>query len=274
MRVHGCIDAASDLGPHGHACWAFDQEAEFVAAALEFFSDGLRLDQRLVYISSEPVDEQRERLDQLGDVGGMIDRGELQLVELGTIYRPGDKIDVEAQVALYERVAATARADGFAGLRVASQATDFLAEPETWIDRLRWESAADRILEANGISALCGYRRDALPPSLLGDLAAVHPTANFDAEAFPFHLFGEGDGLVLSGEIDAFSCEALDRLLDLASRSGERVRLDLGPLRFIDHRGLEVLAAHTRHPPGDGGYRLHNCPAMVERLSDLLELEP
>lgn len=273
MRVHGCIDAANDLGPNGHACWAFDREGEFVDAALEFFSDGLRLDQRLIYVSSEPVDEQRERLDQLGDVGGLIDRGALQLVELGTIYRPGDKIDVEAQVALYEGAAAAARSDGFAGLRVASQATDFLAEPEAWTDRLRWESAADRILEANGISALCGYRRDALPPSLLGDLAAVHPTANFDAEAFPFHLFGEGDGLVLSGEIDAFSSGALDRLLGLACRSGERVRLDLGALRFVDHRGLEVLAAHAGQPPGDGGYRLHNRPAMVGRLCDLLELE-
>ena len=141
-------------------------------------------------------------------------------------------------------------------MRVASQATEFVAEPEAWSDRLRWESAADRILEANGITALCGYQRDAVPPSLLGDLAAVHPTANHDAVAFPFHLFGEGDGLVLSGEIDAFSCGALDRLLGLVSRSGERVRLDLGALAFINHRGLEVLVDHANQPPGDGGYRV------------------
>lgn len=273
MRVHGCIDAASDLGSHGHACWGFDEEGEFVDAALEFFNDGLRLDQRLIYVSGEPVDEQRERLDRLGDVGGMVDRGALHLVELGTIYRPGETIDVEAQLALYAGAADAARADGYAGLRVASQATGFLAEPEAWVDRLRWESAADRILEANGIAALCGYRRDAIPPSLLGDLAAVHPAANFDAEAFPFHLFGEGEGLVLSGEIDAFSSDALDRLLGLACRSGEPVRLDLGALRFIDHRGLEVLAAHACQPPGDGGYRLHNRTDMVGRLCDLLELE-
>ncbi len=273
MRAHGCIDSASDLGPHAHACWAFDQEGEFVDAALEFFSDGLRRDQRLIYVSSEPVDTQRERLDQLGDVSGMLDRGALRLVELGTVYRPGERIDVETQLALYAGAAEAARTDGFAGLRVASQATDFLAEPEAWADRLRWESAADRILEANGISALCGYRRDGLPPSLLGDLAAIHPTTNFDAKAVPFRLFGEGEGLVLSGEIDSFSSEALDRLLGLASRCGEPVRLDLGALRFVDHRGLEVLAAHASQPPGDGGYRLHNCPAMVGRLSDLLELD-
>jgi hypothetical protein len=273
VRAHGCINSASGLGPNAHACWAFDQEGEFVDAALEFFTEGLRLDQRLIYVSSEPVDEQRERLDQLGNVGGMIDQGGLRLVELGTVYRPGERIDVETQLALYAGAAEAAHADGYAGLRVASQATDFLAEPEAWVDRLRWESAADRILEANGISALCGYRRDAIPPSLLGDLAAVHPAANFDAEAFPFHLFGEGDGLVLSGEIDSFSSEALDRLLGLASRSGERVRLNLGALRFIDHRGLEVLAAHANQPPGDGGYRLHNRTDMVGRLCDLLELE-
>jgi DcmR-like sensory protein len=273
VRAHGRIDAASELGPHGHACWAFDREGEFVDAALEFFSDGLRLGERLIYVSGEPVMAQRERLDQLGDVGGLIDRGALQLLDLGTIYRPGDRIDVEAQVALYEGAADAARADGFAGVRVASQATDFLAEPEAWSDRLRWESAADRIFEAHGIAALCGYRRDALLPSLLGDLAALHPTANSAAEAFPFHLFGEGEGLVLSGEIDALCSGALDRLLGHVRRDGERVDLDLGALRFIDHRGLETLAAHAGRPTDDGGYRFHNGPAMVRRLSDLLELE-
>jgi hypothetical protein len=273
VRTYGCIDSAGGLGPSGHACWAFDREGEFVDASLEFLTDGLRFDQRLIYVSGEPGDEQRERLDLLGDVGGMIDRGALQLIELENIYRPGDAIDVDAQLALYAGMAEAARVDGYAGLRVASQATDFVAEPESWSDRLRWESGADRILAANGISALCGYRRDALPPSLLGDLAAVHPAANFNAEAFPFHLFGEGDGLVLSGEIDAFSSGALDRVLGLACRSGERVRLDLGALDFIDHRGLEVLAAHAHPPPGDGGYRVHNRPHMVERLCDLLELE-
>jgi anti-anti-sigma regulatory factor len=273
VRTHGCINSAGGLGLDAHACWAFDQEGEFVDAALEFFSDGLRLDQRLIYVSSEPVDAQRERLDQLGDVGGMIDRGALRLVELGTVYRPGERIDVDTQLALYAGAAEAAHADGYAGLRVASQATDFLADPEVWTDRLRWENGADRILAAHGISALCGYRCDAIPPSLLGDLAAVHPTANLDAEAFPFHLFGEGEGLVLSGEIDSFSSEALDRLLDIACRSGERVRLDLGSLDFIDHRGLEVLAAHVHQPPGDGGYRIHNRPAKVGRLCDLLELE-
>jgi anti-anti-sigma regulatory factor len=273
VRTHGCINSASGLGLGGHACWGFDREGEFVDAALEFLTDGLRLEQRLIHVSTEPVDEQRERLGQLGDVGGMIDRGALQLLELGNFYRPGEAIDVDTQLALYAGAAEAAHADGYAGLRVASQATGFVAEPEDWNDRLRWETAADRILAANGISALCGYRRDALPPSLLGDLAAAHPAANFGAEAFPFHLFGEGDGLVLSGEIDAFSSAALDRLLGLACRSGERVRLDLGALDFIDHRGLGVLAAHANQPPGDGGYRVHNRPPMVERLCDLLELE-
>jgi anti-anti-sigma regulatory factor len=271
VRRHGCIESATGLGANGHACWGFDQTDEFVGAALEFLTDGLRLGQRIGYVGSEPVAAQRERLDSLGDVGGMIDRGALQLIELKSFYRPGDAVDVDAQLALYAGAADTARADGYTGLRIASQSTDFVAEPEAWDDRLRWESAADRVLSAHGISVLCGYQRDAIPPSLLGDLAAVHPAANCGAEAFPFHLFGENGGLVLSGEIDSFSSETLDRVLGFAHRAGERVRLDLGALNFIDHRGLEVLAAHARRP--GGGYRVHNRPLMVERLSNLLELE-
>lgn len=269
MRINGCIDSAAGLGADGHACWGFDQEGDFADAALEFLTDGLRLNQQIGYISSEPVADQRERLAPLGDVGGMIDRGALQLIELKNIYRPGEPVDVDAQLALYSAAADAARSGGFTGLRVASQATDFVAEPETWDDRLRWESAADRVLSASGISVLCGYRCDALPPSLLSDLAAVHPAANADAKGVDFHLFGEGDGLTLSGEVDFFSSEALDRILRLACCSGEPLSLDLGPLEFIDHHGLEVLAAHA----ADDRCRVHSRPSIVERLCDLLELE-
>lgn len=273
MRAHGCIDSARGLGPSDHACWGFDEPHEFAEATLEFLSDGLRLEQRLLHVGSEPVAAQRERLDPLGDVGAMVDRGELLLIELGSVYRAGEPIDVDAQVALYATAARAARADGYAGVRVASQATEFVADPETWEDRLRWESAADRVLAAEGISALCGYHRAALPSSLLADLAAVHPVANAGPGVPPFHLFGAGDGLALAGEVDFFSSVALDRLLDLLHVAGEHLSLDLAPLAFIDHRGLEVIAAHARRLSANGGCSIHNPPPVVERLRDLLGLE-
>jgi anti-anti-sigma regulatory factor len=261
------------MGADGHACWAFDDRQEFTDVALEFLTDGLRLGQRLAHIGSEPVDEQRERLDPLGDVGGLIDTGALQLFELGDLYRIGEPVDAEAQVGAYLGATEAALADGYSGLRVAAQVTELVAEPETHDAYVRWESAADRVLSSRPLAALCGYERAALPPQLLADLAAIHPAANGCAGSVPFHLFGENGGLALAGEVDLFSSETLDRALTFACEGGEPVRLDLGELDFIDHRGLEILSAHTGRLAAAGGCTVHHEPYVVKRLCDLLELQ-
>lgn len=273
VRRHGCINSGGDLGTDGHACWAFEQPREFVDATLEFFTDGLRSNQRLVYLSGEPVAEQRERLDPLGEVGALLDNGSLHLFELKDFYDLGQPVDPVAQVNLFMAATEAARADGFSGLCLATQSTEMVAEPRTWAAHLRLESRADQLASATGMSALCGYQRGTLPETVLGDLAALHPTANALAEAAPFHLFGEAGGLVLSGEIDRFSTPALMRALTLAQAAGEPTSLDLGALRFIDHHAFEALAAHTRRLAADGGCIVRNRPAHVDRLAGLLELE-
>lgn len=265
MRAHGCIDSAAGLGTDGHACWGFDRPEEFVAAALEFLEDGLRHGQRLAYVGSETIDEQRERLAPLGDIGRMIDSGMLLLFELQHLYKVGEPVDPKAQTAIYLGATEAAQAEGYTGLRVAAQVTDLVTAPQTWEAHLRWESAADRLLSPKSLAALCGYRREALPPQLLADLAAVHPAANAAAESAPFHLFGEGGELALSGEVDLFSRDALERVLDLAAGDGEAASLNLEALQFIDHHGIEVLARR--------GCRAHNSPPVVNRLCELLELE-
>jgi MEDS: MEthanogen/methylotroph, DcmR Sensory domain len=273
VRVHGSIDVGTGLGHDGHACWGFDERHEFVEAALEFLTDGLRAGQRLAYVGSEPVAEQRERLDPLGDVGALIDSGALQLFELSDLYRVGEPIDTDTQLAAYLAATDAALADGYSGLRVAAQVTDLVAEPETWDAHVRWESAADRVLSRRSLSALCGYERVALPAQLLADLAAVHPAANGCAGPASFHLFGDNGGLALTGEVDVFSSETFGRALDFACDGSEPVSLDLGELEFIDHRGLEVLAGHTSRLAGEAGCAVQHEPHLVSRLCDILELQ-
>jgi DcmR-like sensory protein len=269
VRAHGCIDEAGGLQADAHICWAFEDRQEFVDASLEYLTDGLRYGQRLAYVGSEPVAEQRERLAPLGDVGGMIDTGTLLLFELSDLYRIGEPVDVEMQVAAYAAATDAALADGYTGLRVAAQATDLVAEPETWDAHVRWESTADRVLSPRSLSAFCGYQREALPPQLMSDLAAVHPAANQAAGPVPFHLFGEDGGLVLTGEVDLFCNDDLDRVLGFACNTRESLSLNLGELGFIDHHALNTLAVHASR----GSCTIHNQPPVVDRLCDLLELQ-
>ena len=274
MRVHGCIESAGNLGLDGHACWTFDQQDEFTAAVLEFFAEGLRLGQRIAFMSEEPASEQRERLDALGDVGGLADSGALLFFKLRDLYPEGRPLDFEAQLALFSAATDVSVADGYTGLRVAADVTDLVTDPETRDAHLRWESFADRALSKKPLTVLCGYRRDALSPQLLHDLAAIHPASNVDLDSVPFHLFGQDGDLALAGEVDLYSSEALERALDFACDTDQAPPLNLEALEFIDHRGLEVLARHTpgRATPGEC-CAVRNEPPVVNRLCDLLELQ-
>jgi ABC-type transporter Mla MlaB component len=261
------------LGVDAHACWVFDHKQEFAAAALEFLADGLRSGQRLAYLGSEPLDEQRELLAPLGDVGKMIDEGALQLFELGNLIQEGEPVDLKTKLAVYSAVTGAAVADGYAGLRVAAQATDLVIQPRSRDAHVQWESVADRFMSAHPLSAMCGYHRDALPEPLLGDLAAVHPASNVSPALAPFHLFAQEDGLALTGEVDLFCSADLERVLELARRVEEGVSIDLAELGFIDRHGLEALAGHSRRLAAAGGRGIHNRSATVDRLCELLELK-
>lgn len=273
MRVHGCIDSAGRLGLDGHACWGFDQRQEFTDVVLEFLTEGRRLGQRIAFIGDEPLAEQRERLDPLGEVGRLIDARELVLFELDTLYPGGKPVDFDVQLALYSAATDAALADGYTGLRVAAHVTDLVTDPETRNAHLRWESFADRALSTKPLTALCGYRRDILSPQLLHDLAALHPAANAAAGSVPFHIFGQDGGLALAGEVDSLSSEALDRALGFACGTQEIPSLNLEALDFIDHRGLETIARHAHGLTTSGKRAVHNEPPIVKRLCDLLELQ-
>lgn len=273
MRAHGCIDSGSRLGTDGHACWIFDQQHEFIDAALEYLTDGLRAEQRIVYVGSEPVEEQWELLAPLGDVEGMIGEGTLQLFELANLYKAGEPVDPDTQVAIYLAATNAALADGYSGIRVAAQATDLALDPRTREAHVRWESVADRYVATHPLSAFCGYQRGVLPERLLSDLAAVHPASNEGHPEVPFHLFSDSGSMVLAGEIDFFSAPDLDRLLELTCEGSDQVSLDLGELDFIDHHGLAKLAAHTQRLAAEGACEVHNPPPVVDRLCELLELK-
>ncbi len=273
MRVHGCIESAQGLGLNGHACWGYGQRQEFTDAVLDFLAEGQGLGQRIAFMADEPVAEQRARLEALGEVGGLVDRGALLFFNLRDLYPKGRAMDFEAQLALFSAATDVSVADGFTGLRVAADVTDLVSDPETRDAHLRWESFADRALSTKPLTVLCGYQRDALPPQLLNDLASLHPATNIGVDTVPFHLFGQDGDLALAGEVDQFSSEALDRALGFAHGTGEMPPLNLEALDFIDHRGLETLARHAPGPGASGKRAVHNERPLVRHLSNLLELQ-
>ena len=271
MREHGLVSSAGGLGSHDHACWPFDDDQSFQRAAVEFLADGRRLNQRLMYVGGGPVEKLRADLEPLDDLDGLIDRGALEVLPLSEIYPVGDELDPNAQVAVYDAATEGALAQGYAGLRVVSEVTALVADPDSRTAYTRWESAADRYAASHPVSGLCGYDRRVLPDEFVADVAALHPIVRQTGTLVPFRLFACPDGLVLEGEVDYFSTPALERLLTLTVADGRELVLDLSVLGFIDHHGMLALEAHRNRLSRQGvDLKIQGAPGWVRRMCDVL----
>ena len=136
---------------------------------------------------------------------------------------------------------------------------------------IRWEATIDRYMSEHPFSALCGYDRLALPEPMCRDLRAVHPLCNGLTPTVPFRLFfGDDHTMVVTGEVDRFDAESFARLLELSASAEAPTVIDLQRLGFIDHHGLQALAASARQSEN---IRVASLPPTARRLCELLEVE-
>ena len=240
MREHGLVSTAAGLGLHGHACWIYADEAELFRAAGDYLADGARLGQRLLFVGPE------ELFDRAPGV---------ECLPLSAFVEPGQPTDPDRMLRIYAAATDEALAAGYAGLRVVAEVTDLAADPGC---QCRWESVADRFMVDRPLSAMCCYDRRRLAPEIVADLCAVHPVVN---ENVPFRIYAGAGGLLLDGEIDYFSADALRRVLLLTRGDG---MLDLSGAKFIDHHGARVLH--------DSGMPLAGTPESMRRASELMGL--
>ena len=62
-----------------HACWCFDDDDAFLAAAVAYLADGITRRERVVYVADRPADAMRGDVAPLGDVERLVGDGTLVL---------------------------------------------------------------------------------------------------------------------------------------------------------------------------------------------------
>src|SRR5262245_28825761 len=246
MRDHGLVESAAGLGLHGHACWVYEDDEELVRGASEFLVAGERLGQRLIYVGPslpEPL------------YGHAVD-----LVELDDAYGT----DPETLVAYFSAATDAALADGYTGLRVVGDISEFVRDPRVWESQIALEALSDRFMATRPLAALCCYDRRIVPPELIRDVCALHPAVRTcGGHAVPFRVYCDDGAGIVDGELDFFSADRARRMLD--ATVGEGDVLDLSRLRFVDHNGAVALL--------DSSAPLRGIPNMMRRVLDLRGLE-
>ncbi len=81
--------------------------------------------------------------------------------------------------------------------------------------------------------------------------------------------------LLLEGELDSYSCDALDRRLHYEEREGcAELVVDLCRLSFVDSNGLRVLVqAARRAGEGRWTFRVVNPQGTVRQVFDITQMD-
>ncbi len=263
-RTIGTVSDVRSLGRHDHACWAFEDPAEFHAAAHDFLRDGLAAGERVCFVGAERDVEAWLAAEGVGEA---VSRGAASACVLDSMYAaftPGDQLDV------YRRATRAAVDAGYVGFRVAADVTELLRRPRQIATFSRYEQIVDQYMAIEPFSAICGFQRDSLPAADLDRLMSVHPVGN---GGVPFRIFADVDGgLAIAGDLDMTSSDLLADAFAAADLPvvGDEFTLDATRLAFIDHRSLIALASFAA--ARDARLVLRTRKTHLARLLELLEL--
>jgi hypothetical protein len=247
MRRTGFVDTVDDLGSHDHICWVFDSPGDYLPVVARFLADGLARGQRVVFFADGA---RAGDLDGVDGFAAARAAGAAQVRDLAA-YGGAGPVDPDAQVRAYAAMTEQAIADGFAGLRVAANATPLVRTAEGRAAFARYEFLVDGYMARQPMSAMCGYHRGELGGDAAAELAGMHPLARPSSTAL--RLFAADPRTTtataaLAGEIDIAGHEQLRSALaraDLTPEAGT-VTIDTRELAFVDHRGLTLLVEHIR----------------------------
>jgi anti-sigma B factor antagonist len=89
------------------------------------------------------------------------------------------------------------------------------------------------------------------------------------------HSEGSAEVVVVRGEIDLATADAVRADLRVASERAETVVLDLREVAFMDTQGLTVVIEAQQAAESDGTrFAITRAPAHVHRLFDMIGLTP
>jgi anti-anti-sigma regulatory factor len=260
------------FGVQDHLSWPYDDRADYRRRVREFLSDGLALGLRCSYSADGPLELLEEDLAGIPHLQEEIARGSVILNVLGDLFPTGTVIDPGETLASFAAATDDALAAGYAGLRLAGDATPLVRTAEQLTAFAQWEHAADRYMTDHPLSALCAFDRTQLSAETTTALACLHPAARAGVTPFRVHSANHGSDVAVAGELDTTAVAdfraCLDRIgLDFA---GELV-VDCTRLEFVDHRGLESIRDFASSSGATAVLRTSS--RIPGRLIDLLAME-
>ncbi|MBO0802735.1 MAG: MEDS domain-containing protein [Nocardiopsaceae bacterium] len=224
---------------HDHIGWTFAGDAGFEELACPFLAEGAARGELLMYLAAVPRPATAARLrDRYGS-------RVIRISRVTDVYGESGIVDSLGQRAVFATVLADALAAGFAGIRVATDATPLVASEAGLAAWIRWEHVADRFMADNPVTGLCAFDVRRVDMSRLRRVAALHPLSAVTDPEPRYRMYSDGGALCLQGHVGSDAVRQLPLAME-ALPPGTGVLIDLSAATLTSRTplaGLRRLAA-------------------------------
>ena len=176
-----------------HICAVYETDAEQLRTAAEYLAGGLRAGERAFYVADceDGLGRFRAALAAIGiEADPFVERGALTECTHATAHLAGGAFDGRRMLALLRDEIASARDDGFAGLRACGDMSWLLSDAPGADQVVEYEAQLNGLLRDARAAVMCQYDRSRLHPQWLDHALATHPSVlvNGRHKANPFYV--------------------------------------------------------------------------------------
>lgn len=265
-----------DMRPGDHAWLAFANTDEREQVVGTFVYDGLKTDEKVVYVTDASPGELPRVLTRRIDPEPFAEAGQLRLIPREHSCLNRGHFDPDLMLRTLEREIAVAFDEGYRAVRITADMSWALGEPkgsELLLGCEGWFEAA--VAPSTMAMAICQIDPHRCTPDQLTALRNSHEVlvkANpaFDDGILRITRTFEPHGLRLEGELDGARHAVFAETLSSVTASGRQIHLDLTKLRFIDLGALNLLAGHAMRMPAGSVLVLDNLPPDVANIIEMV----
>jgi anti-anti-sigma regulatory factor len=270
----GCTDDGGELHSGDHVCWIYDSDEEHQKILTRFFGEGLRRNERVLYLARRFTAEHVTAYLQGAGIAieEALRSGQLTVLDAEAAYLGEDGFQPERLAEACCHASMQTVVDGYRGLRAASETGWLVPEAVPPARLVEYEFRVDQVVPSLPQIGLCGYDARCADADWLLALQAVHSSriVSPSVRQPPFAFTKVDEAIVVQGEVDQTCCKAFSLALTAAAASispQQQPVLDLIRLQFGDLTGLRTVAqlAETLHAEGRS-LVLHVPPEIARKI--------
>jgi anti-anti-sigma factor len=257
-----------------HRFLEYFSDAELETIVAEFVRDGLRVGEKVAYVTGSDAATVARRL-AAGQVAWQpaLRSGALVVISIAEVESDAPESQVLGVAARVQTFLQAGLRDGYGALRIVSEAHVLAPAGETVEQMHTREALTDALTATQPVTWLCLYDRRRFPLNFLAAAARAHGHGAADNllyldESVAITRSSGGPGLRIVGEIDSFNAAAVRQVLEsVADESTETLTLIMSQLRFIDVAGLRAIVETATARPATT-FRVQDAnPALTRLLS-------